>query len=219
MRSIFALLILIIIFNFPLSAGSASMSSENFQMQLDTISVGGDVAASTNYLVFGTYGDLGASPTTSTSDNYIIHAGFQAAASGVTLTAALSANSIALGSLSTGSVSSASQTLTVTTNSPTGYTTTVTEDGNLRSGDNDINDVGDGTVTAGSEEYGLLTSGAAGQMNSADTAITGVAQTAASTSTIATSEAITITYKAAVSGNTGYGTYSHTVTFTTTANY
>ena len=89
----------------------------------------------------------------------------------------------------------------------------------MRSGANDINDVSDGTVTAGSEEYGIRTSGNAGQMNSADTAITTVAQTVASTSTIATSEQTTITYKTGVSASTESGTYSQTVTFTTTVNY
>ncbi|MEK7189596.1 MAG: hypothetical protein AAB666_01295, partial [Patescibacteria group bacterium] len=112
-----------------------------------------------------------------------------------------------------------SQTLTVTTNSPTGYTATIAEDGNLRSGANDINDVSDSNVTAGAEEYGIRTSGTAGQMNNSDTAITIASQTVASTSTIATSEQTSIAYKAAVSASTESGTYSHTVTFTTTVNY
>ncbi|MBI5023234.1 MAG: hypothetical protein HZC05_03715, partial [Candidatus Magasanikbacteria bacterium] len=201
-------------------AGSASMSSENYNLSVDAISVGGDLGTSTNYQVSNTVGESpGIHDTPSTSTNYIIEAGFQAAASGVVLSAALSTNSVSLGTLSTGAVSTASQTLTVTTNSPTGYTATIADDGNLRSGANDINDVSDGTVTAGSEEYGIRTSGTAGQMNNSDTAITAVAQTVASTSTIATSEQTSIAYKVGVSASTESGTYSHTVTFTTTVNY
>lgn len=196
------------------------MSSENFQLQVDTVDVGGDLVNSTNYQVSGSFGEApGVHDTQSTSTNYIVEAGFQAAASGVALSATLSANSVSLSTLSASAVNSASQTLTITTNSPTGYTTTITEDGSLRSGSDDINDVADGAVTLGSEEYGISTSGSAGQFNSADTAITGVAKTVATTSTIAISEQTAITYKAAISGSTVAGNYSHTVTFTTTANY
>lgn len=220
MRFVFFALTLILTFNFPLVVGSASMSSENYSLSVDAISVGGDLSTSTNYKVYDTVGESpGSHATQTTSTNYIIEAGFQAAASGVILSARLSTAAVSLGTLSSEAVSTASQTLTVTTNSPTGYTATIAEDGNLRSGANDINDVNDGTVTAGAEEYGIRTSGAAGQMNNSDTAITTSAQTAASTSTIATNEETTITYKAAASSNTESGTYSHTVTFTTTVNY
>lgn len=220
MRIIFLVLTLILALNFPLTAGSASMSSENYNLSVDAISVGGDLETSTNYQISGTAGEgAGVHETQSASTNYIIEAGFQAAASGVVLSATLSANSVSLGTLSASAVSTASQTLTVTTNSPTGYTATIAEDGNLRSGANDINDVSDGSVTAGSEEYGIRTSGAAGQMNNSDTAVTAVSQTAASTSTIAISEQTSVSYKAAVSASTESGTYSHIVTFTTTVNY
>lgn len=220
MRYLFLTLIFVLALNFPLRAGSASMSSENYNLSVDAISVGGDLGTSTNYQISGTAGEApGIHDTPSTSTNYIIEAGFQAAASGVVLSATLSANSVSLGSLGTDVVSTASQILTVTTNSPTGYTATIAEDGNLRSSANDINDVSDGNVTAGAEEYGIRTSGVAGQMNSADTAITIASQTVASTSTIATSEQTSIAYKAAVSASTESGTYSHTVTFTTTVNY
>jgi len=184
------------------------------------VDVGGDLINSTNYQVSGSFGEApGVHDSQSTSTNFIIEAGFQAAASGVVLSATLSTNSVSLSSLSTSAVNSASQTLTVTTNSPTGYAATIIEDGNLRSSSDDINDVSDGSITTGSEEYGIGTSGAAGQFNSADTAITATAKTIATTSTIAISEQTTITYKAAISGSTAAGSYSHSVTFTTTANY
>lgn len=220
MRLYFCLCVAISLVIFPLNAGSALMSSENYQLQVDTVDVGGDLVNSTNYQISGSFGEApGVHDTQSTSTNYIVEAGFQAAASGVALSATLSANSVSLSSLSISAVNSASQTLTITTNSPTGYTTTISEDGNLRSGSEDINDVTDGAVTTGSEEYGFGTSGAAGQFNSTDTAITGASKTVATTSTIAINEQTAINYKAAISGTTAAGSYSHTITFTTTANY
>lgn len=220
MRWIFLIFCFLLALNFPLAVNSVSMSSENFQISVETVSVGGDLATSTNYQVVGATAEgLGMSVTQSTSTNYIVEAGFPSMISDLGLSVTLSTNAIALGTLSSLTVASGSQTLTVTTNSPSGYTTTILEDGNLRSGGNDINDVADGTVTVGSEEYGIRSSGAAGQMNNADTALTAAAQTVASTSTVALAEQTTITYNAAVSQNTAYGTYSQTVTFTTTANY
>lgn len=213
------LLALILSACFPLTTKTVGMTSENFKLFADVVSVGGETPTSTNYIVFETTGEAGsASQTRTTSTNYIMSAGFQAMGI-TTLSASLSASTIALGSLSTTAVASGSQILTVNTSSPTGYTATIQEDGNLRSGANDINDVSDSSVTAGSEEYGIRTSGVAGQMNSVDTAITAVAQTIASTSTVAHNEATTITYKAAISAATEAGSYSQIITFTTTANY
>lgn len=220
MRLIFLILIFALCLSFPFEVSMVNMTSENYKIEVDVISVGGDLTTSTNYKLFETVGESsGVEQTTSTSSNYIIYAGFQAMATSTYLTATLSANAVSLGTLSPNAVSSASQTLTVSTNAPAGYTTTIAEDGELRSGGNDINDVADGAVSVSSEEYGIRTSGTAGQMNNADTAITAVAQNAAASSTAAVGEQTTITYKASVSANTAYGDYSHSVTFTTTANY
>lgn len=220
MRLYFCLCIAISLVIFPLDAGSASMSSESYQLQLDSVDVGGELVTSTNYKVSGSLGESpGVHDTQSTSANYIVEAGFQAAASGAALSATLSTNSVSLGSLSATGVSSVSQTITVTTNSPTGYTVSIVEDGNLRSGSDDINDVSDGAVTASREEYGFGTSGIAGQYNSSDSAITGEGKTIATTSTMAISEQTTITYKASINDTTAIGNYSHSVTFTTTVNY
>ncbi|MBI5221886.1 MAG: hypothetical protein HY980_00075 [Candidatus Magasanikbacteria bacterium] len=220
MRLFFCLCLAVSLVVFPLNAGSASMTSENYQLQLDSVDVGGNLTTSTNYKVSGSLGESpGVHETQSTSTNYIIEAGFQAAASGVALSATLSTNAVSLGSLTTADTNKASQTLTVTTNSPTGYSVTITEDGNLRSGSDDINDVSDGEVTASSEEYGFRTSGVAGQYNNVDTAISGAAKTIATTSTIAISEQTTITYKASIAHGAAIGTYSHIVTITTTVNY
>lgn len=220
MNKLFFLLIFILILNFPARAMSIDMTSENYKVFVDTISVGGSEPVSETYRVFSTEGEAGGiSPTQSTSANYVVSAGFQAMANTIYVSATLSESSISLGNLSATAVASGSETITVSTNSPTGYAVTILEDGNLRSGADDINDVADGSVTAGSEEYGLITSGVAGQMNSVDTAITGVAQNVAASSTPVLAEQTTLTYKAAVSSATVSGYYSHQVTFTTTVNY
>lgn len=213
------LLALILSTCFPLTTQTVGMTSENYKLFADVVSVGGGEPTSANYIMTNTVGEGASAPQTrTTSTNYIIEAGFQAM--GLTiLSATLSTNSIALGTLSTGAVASGSQTLTATSTSPTGYTATIQEDGNLRAGAADINDVVDGAVTVGTEEYGIGTSGVAGQMNSADAAITAAAQTFATTSTIVYGEVTTITYKAAISSASTAGSYSHIVTITTTANY
>ncbi len=220
MKRLFIFLIFLLTLNFPVMVGCVGMTSENFKLFADVVSVGGSEPISENYRVFNTAGEAsGVDPTKTTSTNYQIQAGFQAMANTIYVSAALSASSLSLGELSVSVVGSNSETLTANTNSPTGYTTTIQEDGNLRSGANDINDVADSTVTAGSEEYGARTSGIAGQMNSADTAITGVAQNVAASSTPVHNEITTLTYKAGISATTAYGNYSHQVTFTTTVNY
>lgn len=128
----------------------------------------------------------------------------------------LSTTSISLGTLATDAVAVAYVTSTITTDSISGYGLTVTEDGNLRSGANEINDVGDGTVTVGSEEYGLSTTGDDGQLSS-DTAISG-SVTAASNAGRGTSREVVLTFKVGIDGNTTPGAYSHTVTLSLTAN-
>lgn len=220
MKKLFFLLIFSLTLSFPVTVRPIDMTSENYKVFVDTVSVGGTEPVSETYRVFSTEGEAGGiSPTQSTSTNYIVAAGFQAMANTIYVSATLSQSSISLGSLSAAAVASGSETITVSTNSPTGYAATIVEDGNLRAGANDINDVLDGSVTAGSEEYGIITSGVAGQMNGADTAITGAAQSVAASSTPVLNETTTLTYKAAISGGTVSGYYSHQVTFTTTVNY
>jgi hypothetical protein len=220
MKKLFIFLIFLLVLNFPLTVNCVGMNSENFKLFADVVSVGGSEPVSENYRVFNTEGEAaGIDPTKTTSTNYQVQAGFQAMANTIYISTAVSASSLSLGELNTTAVNSNSETITVNTNSPTGYTTTIVEDGNLRSGTDDINDVADGTVTIGSEEYGVRTSGVAGQMNSADTAITAVAQNVAASSTPVRNEITTLIYKAGISASTAYGNYSHQVTFTTTVNY
>src|SRR3972149_2896783 len=130
-------------------------SSTNFKLEGE-FGIFGGAKTSTNYRLTDTGG--GFAPGFSDSTNYRACSGFQCVGSLVpSITFTLSATTINLGTLTTGAVNNASHTATVTTNLG-GYSLTVVEDGNLRDSPDDVNDVSDGAVTAGAEEYGLATS-------------------------------------------------------------
>lgn len=212
----FLIFALIGAFFIPSELKAGDVTSTNFIIFDNGVNSGGARSTSTNFILESTLGEL-AGVTTST--NFSSRSGFQDINPESKMTMTLSTNSIALGTLSSGSISSASLTVTVTTNATSGYTVRLTEDGNLRSlGANNIDDVSDGAVTTGYEEYGIGTSGTAGQMNSSDAGISGTL-ILASSSTIATAEATTVTFKASINSATFNGSYSHTVTFITVANF
>lgn len=128
----------------------------------------------------------------------------------------MSTSSLNLGTLSTSATSSDSLTLTVTTDSSSGYTVSIAEDGNLRSGANDINDVSDTLVSVGAEEYGIHTTGSAGLLSN-DTAINGTVNVMTD-SGVVSGQTTDVTFTAGISGSTAAGSYSHIVTFTATVN-
>jgi len=139
------------------------------------------------------------------------------------ITFTLNDDAVNLGTLTIGSVNTDTTSFTVNTNASGGYTVTATEDGNLRFGANDINDVADGTVTAGSEEYGMSTSKSgqtfAQTAGNAATAIDGTAKQCASAAAPASSDSTTLTLHAGVAGATPAGSYSHIVTLIATGNF
>lgn len=155
--------------------------------------------------------------TASLSANYAIQF-YQTPGSGYSYRdSSLASNSISLGTLSASSITTVSHIVTVTTNSAGGYVLYVSEDGNLRNGANDIDDVADGSVTAGSEEYGLNTG--YGDFAS-DAAITTSQKIARSKASAATSEVTTCTYKVSISGATAGGIqYSHSVDYVISGRY
>ncbi|KKL68980.1 hypothetical protein LCGC14_2119540 [marine sediment metagenome] len=129
-----------------------------------------------------------------------------------------------LGALDTASVSTDTTNFDVTTNASSGYTVTITEDGNLRDGGNDVNDVGDGTVTAASEEYGVSTD----ETDSVDialtsgnnaTAIDATNKSAATQSGPISSDNTVLTFHASISLTTNPGNYAHTTTMIATGNF
>ncbi len=143
-----------------------------------------------------------------------------------TITFTVSASSANLGTLSVSAVATTTIVATTTTNAAGGYSATILEDGNLRFDGNDINDVSDGIVTAGSEEYGVSTSDS-GQTIAQETgvcdgnpatAITGTAQTFAG-ATGPITDAVTLCFAASINGTTPSGSYSHTVTLISTGTF
>jgi hypothetical protein len=120
-------------------AGAQVMSSTNYQIQSDSVNVGGGNSTSTNYGLESTTGEIATGNSSST--NYSLRAGYQqmqevflslSAAADVTLLPAL-------GGL-TGGVSSGTTAVLVTTDSPSGYQLMIQASGTpaMRSGANSI---------------------------------------------------------------------------------
>lgn len=106
----------------------------------------------------------------------------------------------------------------VNTNATNGYEVFVTEDGNFRTASFDIDDVSDGTVSAGSEEFGIESLGADVQ-NSGDWAVTSGLQTISSNSVPAINNRTAVIYKTASDEFTESGNYSNIITFYCIANF
>ena len=192
-----------------------SMSSANYQITSDSINFGGtDQATSTNYKLDDTMGEVGTGFVY--SSGYWAGIGYrQMLAPEPSISFSLSKNTINLGILSASAIGSDSHSFTVTTNAIQGYGVRVYEDGGLRSGANDIDDVTDGEVTAGSEEYGISTAGANGQLNAADTAVSNGLLVSESSRPVS-SDTTTVTYKASISSGTAAGTYNQVVYYAVT---
>lgn len=137
---------------------------------------------------------------------------------------AINDTSIDLGTLSTASVSSASQIYTANSNNQTGVTVQIATDGDLNdASSNTINYVGDGTVTAGSEEYGVEVTGSGGftidaDYNTGDNDIIEAANNLATSAAAISNQTVTVTYKASIAGTTVSGEYDQVVTVTIATN-
>lgn len=214
MKRFFLSLLLTFIILFPVSL-HAEMTGGSYQIYADSFSViSNTTSTGGSFTLSGTGGEL--SPTSTTGGTYDLRGGFQAAERGI-LSASLSAATVALGTVTTTAVSTGSLILTVSTDSETGYTLSMTEDGNLRTNTGDtIDDVADGTVTAGAEEYGIQTTGLDGLLTT-DTAINGSVAVASTSSTVSNRQT-TVVFSAGISPTTPAGSYQHTVTFTVTVN-
>ncbi len=188
-----------------------AMTSENYEISQDSINFSGsDSSTSTNYKLDDTMGEVGTGFMHSAS--YFTGIGYRrmlVVEPSISFT--ISDNSLNLGTLDVNSVSSASHSFTVTANATQGYGVKAYEDGDLRTaGGNTIDDVADGAVTAGSEEYGIGTSGTDGLFNTTDGAITD-GMTLATSSTPVTAQETTVNYKVAIDGSTADGSYQHII--------
>lgn len=194
------------------------MSSTNYKIWADSLNLFGGDSTSTNYNLSDTGGELGTGEMTST--NYRMNIGYWGMLLEPVLIFSISDTTINLGTLSSTAVQSGSATLTAATNAFRGYVVTVREETGLKDATGyTIADVADGSVSAGSEEYGIITSGSDGQLNSADTAITATPQTVAQHATFTDNVNTTVTFKAAISNSTEAGSYSHNVDFIATGRF
>lgn len=194
------------------------MSSPNYINWMDSLNIGGEESSSsTNYRLQDTFGEIGTGPIGSTNYQGLI--GFRQSEADPMFTFSLSKNSIDFGTLTVGSVFTDNVTVTTSTNADGGYFTTIVEDGEFRTFGDYINDVTDGTVSAGSEEYGVRTSGTSGQMNGADTAILSTVQEVADYASWIDGDAVTVDFKVSITPTTAAGYYEHIVTFISTGRF
>lgn len=185
-----------------------SMSSTNYFIYADSIETGGGLSVGGAYSLEDTAGESPAGFINSTV--YEIRSGYQHMERGY-LSFIISNNSLNLGTLSTGAVNSASTTLTVGTDSVTGYTMSIFSiSGSMIAG------VLDGTVTAGSEEYGFSAVGSESQVTG-DVA-PAVSAIISSTSSPIFSSVTDMMFKASMSGTTVSGNYSQSLVLIASAN-
>lgn len=133
----------------------------------------------------------------------------------------LSGTALAFGTLSSSSVSTAIIGIEVTAVNDNGYVVQIYESGDLQSGVNTIDDVTDGGVTAGSEEYGARSSDTTISTSTFDTADTGISSTyqdVASESSASFESRNFITFKTAINASTTVGAYSQTISLIASAN-
>jgi len=125
-----------------------------------------------------------------------------------------------LGTLSTTAGNTSITGTRIESDAPNGYTVYVNDDGDLRNGTTPITNVSDGSVTVGSEEYGIRIFGSHAVGVGSDIALSTSPQTIQQSSTSTQSEERdVIVYKAAISSATTAGNYSQNVFYTVTANY
>jgi hypothetical protein len=119
--------------------------STNYQLQSDSLNIGGGFSSSTNYSQESTVGEAATGPSDSTS--YSLRAGYQQMQE-VYVSLSVSGDVAMSPSLPglTGGDSNGSTTLTVITDSPSGYQLTISAENNpaMQSGSNSIADYDDG---------------------------------------------------------------------------
>lgn len=215
-------------FSFTDLAFAFSSSSTNYKLEGEFGNFGG-AKSSTNYTLTDTGG--GFAPGYSNSTNYTDCSGFQCTLAQVpSITFSLSTSSVNLGTLTASSINTQTHTATVTTNFQ-GYTLTVVQNGPLTYGSKTITAVSPspGTISAGTEAYGIATSKASQAItqNTGCTtggnfsALTTSPQTVASSTspTVSGGDTTTMCFGATKSGSTAAGSYSQIITYIATGKF
>jgi len=197
----------------------AEMNSGNFKIKFDSLNVGGrDYSSSSNFFVEDTAGEQGSGQNR--SNNFSSDSGYRGTLVVDPLFSfSLSTPSCALGTLTTTTIQTCSYVITTSTNAFNGYVTTLTEDGNLRTNNGAfVNDIVDGVVTVGVEEYGIGLTGTHRAFTD-DRALTSTALIIASSAVAVSNSVVTITNKASISALTEAGLYSQIISVTSTSVY
>ena len=127
-----------------------------------------------------------------------------------------------LGTLNDSTVTTSLIGFNVSADVDNGYSVQIMEDGDLRDGANNIDDVADGTVSAGSEEYGASASDASlanATFDTQDSAITQNFQEIATETDNSFESRHFATLKAAIDSSTPDGNYGQTLTVIVSGNY
>ena len=192
----------------PFAYTEAEMTSDNYVVYADVVSVGGSYSSGGNYVVEDTMGETPVGVVSSTS--YTMKGGYQYMEVGL-LSINISDTSLSLGTLSQNSLSQAASTITISTDSDSGYSLSFSS----VSGST-ITAVSDGSVTLGQEEYGV----AVGGVNRVPTTDVGVVSglLLSSTSTSILGDTTTLTFKASRTSVTTPGTYSQSINITASGN-
>lgn len=134
----------------------------------------------------------------------------------------LSGATLALGQLSDSSVRTGIVAFEVSVDSSSGYVVQAADDGNLRSGASDVDDVSDGVVSEGAEEYGARSSDsslASSAFDTSDAAVTTTFQDLVTASSVSMSSRSFVTMKASISTASTAGTYAHVLSFIASGNF
>ena len=195
----------------PLSVWAA-MSSTNYYIYADSVNVGGLYSASGSYSLEDTMGEAAVGTMTSTS--YTINGGYQAMDLS-TIGMSISSSSLFLGNLTTPfEVKAASTTVSMSTDSETGYTLSISAVSGTH-----LADVTDGQVSGdGTEEYGLGLSGP-DRLITNDTAVTAPKNLSSTSTYTETSRDTELGFKAARAATSTIGTYTQTITLSGSINF
>lgn len=197
----------------------AESSSSSYILWGNAVTGGGNYSTSANFRLFQSVADL--SNEALDSANYHMAVGFEAIYEEPIITMSVSPNVVALAPdpLTTGAVSTANTTVTVSTNADFGYSVTATAIAEFANeAAYALDGVADGSVTAGTEEFGIAVAGTDAAFGD-DQAVSSTPLTIASRNIWGADRTVTVTIKAAIDDSSAAGEYSGTIVFIGTGNY
>ncbi len=201
--SLFVVVLLLGSLVFPATSWGV-MSSTNYTIFADSVDSGGVLSTGGAYSLQDTVGE---SPVgSSTSSTYEVIGGYQAMDWAI-LAISIDTASINLGTLSVSTVAASSAVVSVTADAFDGYVLSV-----AGVSGSSLTAVSDGTVTAGTEEYGVAVSGPDAAFGD-DRAIT-AGLNLSSSSTPVDGALTTLTFKAAMAAASTAGARSQSITLT-----